>query len=154
MTDCHVSSSTPKFRSTLGPTFSLKSFGLAIIVWSIIIAFKSAFQGGRSGIEPFSIYQVPFHVVLWVVGIFIYLTACEVEIDDEYLRYRSVVRWKSIPLSEITRVYTWGPAVWINFRAGNMREFLIFNPEEKLGQSHPPPIVQFLKSMATKNRTA
>jgi hypothetical protein len=49
----------------LGPTFYLKFFGVSIIVWSIILALKSAFPGENSDIEPFSIYQVPFHLFLW-----------------------------------------------------------------------------------------
>jgi hypothetical protein len=154
MTDCDVSSPTPRFRSTLGPTFTLKFFGVPLIGWSIILALKQAFPGENSGIAPFSIDQLPFHLVLWAVGIFVFLCGCEVEIDDENLRYRRLISWRSITLSQVTKVYTWGPAVWINFRCGNKRGFLVFDSEGKINQPHPPPIVQFMKTVAMRNRSA
>lgn len=138
-----------RFESTLLATLLPKCFGL-MLIWVSIGGLKVWLHPSWDRL-PYMVLLIPFHVFLWLAGGTFLLGTCYIQIVDGQLRIRRFFVWESVPLASIASMRAYRYGIYLRLDHAGKRYRVIFAADNlRLGPS-PPPVIQFLRELYSKN---
>jgi hypothetical protein len=91
-----------RFKSGFGNKVLLWLCGVAVLLWAVVwyVVFLAHPEvTGRALLNVVSL-----EVIWWIVGCPVFFVACEIEVTEGQFRFRRIFRWRTVPLTAITRV--------------------------------------------------